>query len=446
MPSSRFAVRAVAAASVAALVSVPSVARAQYFGQNKVQYKTFDFKVMKTRHFDIYYYPEEQAAVEDAERMAERWSTRLSRVLSHQFARRQPIVLYASHTHFEQTNVLPGFIGEGTGGVTELMKRRVVLPMAGPLGETDHVLGHELVHAFQFDMTGEAGPLSSGTAPSAIQMPLWFIEGMAEYLSLGAVDPHTAMWMRDSIERNKMPRVDQLDNPEYFPYRYGQALWAYVAGRWGDDVCARALRASVRGNTDAQRILEGITGLPSKELSKQWHEALQAQYRPLIEAKRTALAYGPAVITEKNAGELNVAPVLSPDGNTLAFFSEKDLFSIDLYLADARTGQILRKLVKTATDPHFQSLQFINSAGSFDATGRRFVFGAIESGKAALNVREATGGHVHDYTVPEVDEIFDPSFSPDGRQVVFSAQVGGLTDLFVYDLERTQLRRLTNDA
>jgi len=202
----------------------------------------------------------------------------------------------------------------------------------------------------------------------------------------------------------------------------------------------------VRGNSNAEQILEGITGLPSKELSKQWHAALQAQYGSLIEAKRSPLAYGPAVITEKNAGELNVAPVLSPDGSLLAFFSEKDLFSIDLYLADARTGKIRRKLVKTATDPHFQSLQFINSAGSFDATGRRFVFGAVESGKAALNVREAGGGHVHDYKIPEVDEIFDPSFSPDGRQVVFSAQVGGLTDLFVYDLDAKRLRRLTRDA
>jgi len=437
---------ALAAAVLLLLLTSTTPVRAQYFGQNKVQYTDFDFKVMKTRHFDIYYYPEEEAAVADAARMAERWYTRLSRVLSHQFGQRQPVILYASHTHFEQTNVLSGFIGEGTGGVTELMKRRVVLPMAGPIGETDHVLGHELVHAFQFDMTGGSGPLSTGNVPSAIQLPLWFIEGMAEYLSLGAVDPHTAMWMRDAVASHRMPRVDQLDNPEYFPYRFGQALWAYVAGRWGDDVCARGLRASVRGNSNAEQILEGITGLPSKELSKQWHAALQAQYGSLLEAKRSPLAYGPAVITEKNAGELNVAPVLSPDGSLLAFFSEKDLFSIDLYLADARTGEIRRKLVKTATDPHFQSLQFINSAGTFDAAGRRFAFGAVEGGKAALNVREATGGHVRDYKIPEVDEIFDPSFSPDGRRVVFSAQVGGVTDLFIYDLVAAQLRRLTNDA
>jgi hypothetical protein len=312
--------------------------------------------------------------------MAERWYTRLSRVLSHQFEQRQPVILYASHTHFEQTNVLSGFIGEGTGGVTELMKRRVVLPWRADR-ETDHVLGHELVHAFQFDMTGRRAPQqrqrarppssfrsgSSRAWPNTSPRAPW-----TRTPRCGCATPSSATGCRASI---------QLDSPEYFPYRFGQALWAYVAGRWGDEVCARALRASVRGNTDAQRILESITGLPSKELSKQWHEALQAQYRPLIEAKRTPLTYGPAVITEKNAGELNVAPVLSPDGNSLAFFSEKDLFSIDLFLADARTGQIRRKLVKTATDPHFQSLQFINSAGSFDASGRRFVFGAVEGAR-----------------------------------------------------------------
>src|SRR4030043_53172 len=71
-------------------------------------------------------------------------------VLNYELQSRQPLILYASHPHFEQTNAIPEEIGEATGGVTEALKRRVVLPLAGPLGETDHVLGHEIVHAFQF--------------------------------------------------------------------------------------------------------------------------------------------------------------------------------------------------------------------------------------------------------------------------------------------------------
>ncbi len=444
-----------AAVVVLALSARPPVAEAQYFGRNKVQYHDFDFKVLKTRHFDIYYYPEEQPAIEQAGRLAERWYTRLSRVLGHQFAHRQAIVLYASHTHFEETNVLSGFIGEGTGGVTELFKRRVVLPLAGPLAETDHVLGHELVHAFQFDITGGSGPLSEGNVPNAVRLPLWFIEGMAEYLSLGPQDAHTAMWMRDAVIRDseakefgrhqKLPTIKQLDNPEYFPYRWGQALWAYLTGRWGDGIVGDAMKMSTRGN-DAVRILEELTGEPEKQLSEDWHNALRAAYLPVVQSKQKAAQIARALVTDKNGGEMNVGPSISPDGQRLAFLSEKDLYSIDLYLANGQTGEIRSKLVKTETDPHYQSLQFIYSAGGWDRTGTRFALGAVRAGKALLSIRGVDGAKNREVAFKEVDEILDPTWSPDGRQIAFSAQKGGLLDLYVYDLEAGRLRQLTNDA
>lgn len=207
--------------SLLALVLAPSPAAAQggYFGGNKVQYREFDFQVLATEHFDIYFYPEEKEAATLASRMAERWYTRLSVLLNHQLRGRQPLILYASGPHFRQTNAIEGELGEGTGGVTEAYKRRIVLPFAGPLAATDHVLGHELVHAFQYDITNTNA--SSG-ARGALSMPLWFIEGMAEYLSIGPIDAHTTMWMRDAAQREKLPDIDDLDNPRYFPYRYGK--------------------------------------------------------------------------------------------------------------------------------------------------------------------------------------------------------------------------------
>ena len=162
------------------------------------------------------------------------------RILDHTFTERQPIVLYASHAQFTQTNVIPGHLGDGIGGVTEHEKGRVVLPFAVGLGETDHVLGHELVHAFQRDILKRTGrPMST--------LPLWFVEGMAEYLSVGKIDTNTAMWLRDSVEQNSLPRLDQLDDPSFFPYRYGQALWVYLAQRFGDDVVAKSLKSKARG-------------------------------------------------------------------------------------------------------------------------------------------------------------------------------------------------------
>ena len=184
----------------------------------------------------------------------------MSGILRHELQGRQPIILYASHPDFEQTNAIPDEIGETTGGVTEALKRRVVLPLAGPLGETDHVLGHELVHAFQFDITAQ-GPSDAGyEIPGALRLPLWFVEGMAEYLSLGPVDAHTAMWMRDAAIREDLPPIRRWTIPVTSLIATGTLFWAYVAGEWGDRAIGRILMNAGRFGTpeEAFEIVLGV--------------------------------------------------------------------------------------------------------------------------------------------------------------------------------------------
>ncbi len=430
--------------AVVLVSAAPARAQGGYFGQNKVQYQKFDFKVLKTDHFDIYYYTEEEPAARMAARMAERWYGRLSRLLTHELRGRQPLILYASGPHFRQTNAIEGAIGEGTGGVTEAYKRRIVLPFAGPLQATDHVLGHELVHAFQYDISGTN--VNTNTA-GALALPLWFIEGMAEYLSVGPADPHTAMWMREAARREKLPNIKDLDNPKYFPYRYGQALWAFIGGKYGDRAVGSLLRAGTvaRGYDEA---FKSVLGVDAKELSKLWHEAEFAAYRPIAEVTKMPGAIARPVITKHSgSGELNVSPELSPDGSKIMYFSEKDLFSIDLFLADAATGKIIRKVTDTATDPHFESLQFLSSAGAWDATGARFVFPGVSSGTPVLTIVNVENGRrEREIKISEVDEILNPTWASDGQRIAFSGLVGGLNDLFVYDLSASALKRLTSDA
>ena len=429
----------------AATLLVPAGALAQgYFGRNKVQYHEFDFRLLETEHFDIYFYPEEEEAARMAGRMAERWYVRLSALLDHKLRGRQTLILYASGPHFRQTNAIEGQLGEGTGGVTEAAKRRIVMPFAGPIASTDHVLGHELVHAFQYDITDTNA--NSG-ANSALSLPLWFVEGMAEYLSIGPVDPNTAMWMREAARREKLPAIEDLDDPQYFPYRYGQAVWAFIGGTYGDQVVDDLLRTSI-GRDGYEGAFKQILGVDAKALTAQWHAAQIAAYRPVAEATRMPASFARPVLTkERSGGGMNVSPEISPDGSRIMFFSERDLFSIDLYLADAKTGKVIRKVTDTATDPHFESLQFLSSAGAWDSASERFVFPAISSGRPVLTIVNAgSGKRLREVRLEGIDEVLNPSWSPDGNLIAFSGLAGGLNDLFVYDLQASALRRLTNDA
>jgi Tol biopolymer transport system component len=428
---------------VTLLSAAPS--SAQYFGRNKVQFKKLNFQVLKTEHFDIYFYPEEREGIDVAARIAERWHARLERLFEHTLRGRQPLVLYASHPDFEQTNTIQGELGEGTGGVTEPLRRRIVLPMGGPLADTDHVIGHELVHAFQFDIT--TSPNSPPGETGASRLPLWFIEGMAEYLSLGAVDPNTTMWLRDAVRENKLPAIDDLDNPKYFPYRWGQAFWAYVAGRFGDDVVRRMLAIGAAAGDPAVAI-DKVLGVKTKELSNDWHEAIRQAYEPVLAAATPPTEVGTLVIQGKKLGEdLNVGPAISPDGRWIAFLSTRSVFSTDLFIADASTGKIVHKLTRTATDPHYSSLQFIYSAGGWDAAGERIAIATVTSGRPALAIFTAADGRKErEVTLPELDEVFNPTWAPDGHAIAFTAMTRGLVDLYVYDLRASKLQRLTNDA
>ncbi len=454
----RHALSALLAGAVG-LTVVPN-AQAQYFGRNKVQYEEFDFEVLETEHFEIHYYPE--VPVETAALMAERWYRRLSRLLDHELTGKQTLILYAAHPHFQQTNALSDQMDEATQGVTELLKRRIVLPLLGPLQETDHVIGHELVHAFQFDMTGEGrGTLREGV-PGAVRMPLWFVEGMAEYLSVGHVDPETSMWMRALVSQD-VP-TEKLISTNFHPYQHGQALWSYIAGRWGDDVVGRLLKA-VRTTPSAGAAFQRVLRVRPEVLLTEWLEDTRDYSEPLVsqtenppptgemtDTRPVAVfgrgwPYGTAILSPATgSGRYNIAPALSPDGKDLVFLSEKDMFAVEMFMADAVSGRVEKKIVKTAVDPHFEGLQFVQSAGSWSHTGDRFAFAAVRKGQPALSIIDVRRGKkVREEVFRELGEIFNPSWSADGRYVVFTAITGGFSDLYSYDLERSTLRRLTND-
>ncbi len=436
-----------AAFAVIVLVAcLPAAVSAQYFGRNKVQYRTFDFKILKTEHLDVYYYPEEEDAASIVARLGERWYSRFSRFFNHQLRGRQAVILYAAPAHFRQTNVIEGLIGEGTGGVTEAVKRRIVLPVSGSLADTEHVLGHELVHAFQFDMTGDDPTAAPGTAPGVLAYPLWFVEGMAEYLSLGPVDAQTAMWLRDAALREKLPSVRDLDNPRYFPYRWGHAFWAYVGAKYGDRAVASLIRSAANPRFDLDGLARQL-GTDPDSLDADWHAAIVKSANE-VAALRSSIQSEPRLVInhETGSGRYNVGPRVSPDGKQVAYFTERDLFSIDLFIADTETGKVLHKLSSSATDPHFDSLEFLDSAGAWSPDGRSLAITAVRGGKPELALLDPSSGSVRrEVALPGLDDAINPSFAPDGQSIVFSGNQGGLMDLFLVSLKTGSVDRLTHD-
>jgi Tol biopolymer transport system component len=416
--------------AVAVSLGAAVPADAQYFGRNKVEYENFDFQILATEHFDIYYYPQEAVAARTAARLAERWYARLSTVLNHQFDRRQPLVLYGSQAEFSQTNVVSGILSDSIGGVTEGARRRIVMPFAPTLAETDRVLGHELVHAFQFDIARHSGRDTS--------QPLWFIEGMAEYLARGTLTPAASMWIRDAVLSERIPeRLDEAAR-QMSPYLFGHAFWSYLGQRFGDDIVEKALKPGRQQRRLKDR-MRHATGEELDSLYSSWRKYAQEQYGRSGEGRDWYRGW--------TREHMQIGPSLSPDGTRAVFFSEKDRLSLDLYLADVKSGTVIRKLATTTASAKFDSLQPLRSSGAWSADGKWFAFASVRQGRAALQLIDMhEGKHDRELVFPSVGQVLSAAWSPDGAAIAFSAITGGATDLYVADVATGALRQLTDDV
>src|SRR5881397_207082 len=426
------------------LLATPARSGAQYFGQNKVQYRSFNFQSIQTEHFDIYYYPDERGGALDAARMAERAYARLSRILHHQFGSRKPIILYASQSDFQQTNVVDAS-GEGLGGVTEFFKHRAVLPFTGSYAEFEHVLQHEMVHQFQYDVYSRGRPGAGVQTLMSVNPPLWFMEGMAEYLSLGPINPETAMWLRDAALEGHLPSIEEMTtDPGIFPYRYGHALWAYIGEKWGDEVIGEILQSSATSGLDAA--FKRALGRSLEDLSNDWRDAIQTTFLPQLgdhyRARRIAQ---PTLTRRRSRGRIFLAPALTPDGKSIAFFGDEGGFFVDLWLADGETGRVKRRLVRSTQNNNYESLRFINSAGAFSPDGRYFAIAAKRKDRDDLVILDVTRGGEDRRIQVGLSALQTPQWSPDGTQLVFTGFSNGFTDLFIINRDGTALRRLTND-
>ena len=420
-----------------------------YFGQNQVQYDRFKWTVRETEHFLVHFYPEEEVAAMDAARMAERAYARLSRLLNHQFREKKPLILYSSRGDFGQNNVT-GDLGEGTGGVTEALRHRILLPFTGDYKSFEHVLAHELVHGFQYDIFARGRAGAGLQTLAQVDPPLWFMEGMAEYLAGGPNHVLTQAWVRDAALNGRLPTIEQMTvrPDQYFPYRYGEALWEYVGNRWGDEIIGEVLNSAP--NVGIERAFKRETGLSLEDLSDEWREAMQTKHLPQVASLDRARKFSQALLTERRSGgSLFLAPSLSSDGKYIAFvsvgsFLKGEVFP-DLWLGDGETGRRIKRLVKSTTDPNFEELRLLYSQSSFSPDGKSLAFTAQREGRDVLYLLDVRRRKTTFRFDLPLEGVTSPSWSPDGRQIVFSGHRGGISDLYIVDRDGRNLRRLTND-
>ena len=417
-----------------------------YFGKNKVQYSRFEWQVMTTEHFRVYFYTDESEVAKVAAHLAETAYRAAAINFSLEIKDKIPLIIYSAPAYFSQTNVIPGLLPESVGGFTEFTKGRVVVPFNGSYFDLDHVIRHELVHVFQL------AKLDASISRMIVQRlafpPLWLIEGQAEFWS-EAWDSEADLILKDLVLSGRVPEISDLYQYDgsFFTYKLGQSVCAFIDSTYGSDKLVRLYENWYKARS-FEEIIKLTLGVDVKELSSQWHYSLKRRYFPEIEKHGLPTMEADRIV--KTGFSMKGVPVTrrdqAADSSWLVYMAYRRGYA-GLYMKPVEES--MRDditLVKGERSAKFESLHLLHSGIDADSSGRvlfsskakeRDVIYLYDIGKRKV---------VRAYHFENLVAARSPRFSPDGSRAVFAGvRRSGYADIYLLDLTAGRYSRLTND-
>ena len=410
------------------------------FGQNKVQYKEYDWLYIQTKHFDVYFSDEGSVNAEFAAAAAEDALADIQDRLKYQINNRISLIIYNSHNEFQETNTTDGYLGQGTGGFTEPFKNRVVFPFEGDYKKYRHVIHHELVHAVMRDMLYGGTVQNIVSRGITLQLPHWFHEGMAEYLSSNW-ETNSDMFIRNAIINDFLPDIKQLSG--YFGYRGGQSVFKYIADKYGREKVGELLR-KINDLGRFEPGLKATLGLSLEELSDKWKKDIKVHYWPDIATREEPDEFSKRLTeTKKSIGFYNTSPTISPIGDKMAFVSDRDIY-LDVYVRDIRDKDDIEKVVSSGTTFDFEELNVLHPILTWSPDNKHIALALKKGGNDVITI---VNTETKEYSsLPfSFRGIGSVSWSPDGNKIAFNAHNAQQSDIYVYNFGTKKVTNITDD-
>ncbi|HYM62658.1 MAG TPA: hypothetical protein VEZ11_17370 [Thermoanaerobaculia bacterium] len=428
------------------IVLLIAPASAYPYGQNKIVYDKFRWNIYHSTHFDIYFYDDEKASLQKVVDNAESAYDDLSRKLNFQISKKIPLIYYATHSAFEQTNVDLNFIPEGVGAFAEPARNRMVVPIDTTDEKLLQLITHELTHIFEYELLfqGKLGKTLTANPPT------WLMEGLASFMGQDE-DNKDRMVLRDAVVNDQVPAITK--NPRgYFAYRFGHAVFKYIQEKYGWEGLRDFIyeyRNTLGNNVD--RALKRAFDLKPDEFDSRFRTWLRKQYLPALVAKGEPQEYGDPFKINPDVQSEEISPVPSPSGDLLAGFTTYRDY-VDAVLFNIPERKLLRALTRGYTASYeYPIVQMVTTGPvmgrdlAFSPSGDQVAMFVKKERGRNLVLLNAFSGRIEKSIPMKVEQQLSPTYSPDGKKIAFSAFSGNQPDIFLYDVQSGDISNLTND-
>ena len=433
-----------AGAVILLLGLAPMIWAQYYYGKNKIQREIESTYTYETEHFSIYTEEGGEPLAKFAAEVLEEAYVKHSKDFGFDIPVKIPVIIYKSQPDFAATNIILEPIEESVGGFSETFKNRVVVPFSGSYEDLHHVLYHELVHIFEFELYYSLSISNLFAIVPGFTPPLWVMEGLAEFSSNHGGRDSDA-FMRDLLlSNNLIPLKDFAYYGGYIVYRQGESVFLYIEERYGREKVFELIHA-IKIRRGMEAAFEKVFGMNIEEFGKDWMNWLRKRYLPDIVRLDNSKAEVRFLTDHvKEYSYYNGSVTLSPSGAKIAYATSKDDY-ITVNVISAFDGTHLKKILRAGQLATFERLPLLRQTMTWSPDEAHLAVIGFSHAKPALLWINYESARIERSYQLKVDDAYSPAISKNGKKLVYIGIKNGMSDLYSLDLSTGKVQQLTFD-
>ncbi|MDF9797710.1 Tol biopolymer transport system component [Catalinimonas alkaloidigena] len=407
------------------------------FGQNRVQYKNFNWRFYSSDNFDIYFYDGGQDNALIAAKFIEKEFERITDIIGYAPYSKTKIFLYNSNMDLLQSNVGVGGNKYNVGGQTDFIKSQVEIAYPGTMIAFKDELVKQISEMLISDMMFGGSLTDMFQSAYLLSLPEWFIQGAARYIAEGwSIEMDD--FMREQFRENNSLKLGKLSGED--AALAGQSVWNYIAARYGRSSISNILNLTRIIRNEESSIVNTL-GIPYKLFMRQW----ASYYAEMATQVNESYDYPEAEQKLRNKNRKNLAynhVAFSPDGTYLAYSENyKGKYKVKvLNLKNNKTKTVHASGYKVINQDYDTEVPLL----SWSNTQTLGIVG-YEKGRNYMWLYNVAAKSKRRITLNRFNQVKSLDFNSNGRLAIMSADLNGQNDLYLYNPNRNTFRRITND-
>lgn len=412
------------------------------FGQNRVQYQTFEWQYFDSTHFRAFYYGTGKAHAIYSLAVAEQELQRILNLMGGRVPRKLNIIIYNNFGEFKQTNLgrKNEEINAANGGVIHVLGENIPIYFNGDHTHLRKQIMKSLASIIKDNML--FGDNFKEVVKNTLQMnlPSWYTDGYVDFIS--------SEWNTDDDDEiynllmsSKHPNFYQLSIQN--PIKTGRSFWNYINTKYGDGQVSNLLYQT-RYRKTVNDAIELTLHKTKKEFYEDWKNYYLHRSNSLVLLDSIKNRMMLTRITGQK-GSTYSQFTLSPMGRELAFVEKRE-GQFFIYIHDVKyhkTFKILEgglRVWSEMADPDYPML-------SWSASGDKMAILYQRNNFLYLRTYSAGTHKMTNRAIPtqRIERITSMCFTPEENAVAITGIKKGQSDLFSMALKNNRVTNTTTD-